>query len=86
MTIPAIRPGLAVAGAFAFLISWSQYLSTLIIGGGRVQTLPLSLVAFQRSGDESIAAALSLLFLAPAVLLLLGVGRLMITVNGKDGQ
>ena len=86
VTIPAIRPGLAVAGAFAFLISWSQYLSTLIIGGGRVQTLPLSLVAFQRSGDESIAAALSLLFLAPAVLLLLGVGRLMITVNGKDGQ
>ncbi|MFM8393834.1 MAG: ABC transporter permease [Acidobacteriota bacterium] len=86
VTVPAIRPGLAVAGAFAFLISWSQYLTTLIIGGGRVQTLPLSLVAFQRSGDEAIAAALSLIFLAPAVLLLLVVGRLMITVNRKDDE
>lgn len=86
VTVPAIRPGLAVAGAFAFLISWSQYLMTLIIGGGRVQTLPLSLVAFQRSGDEAIAAALSLIFLAPAVLLLLVVGRLMITVNRKDDE
>jgi putative spermidine/putrescine transport system permease protein len=86
VTVPAIRPGMAVAGAFAFLISWSQYLSTQIIGGGRVQTLPLSLVAFQRSGDEAIAAALSLLFLAPAVLVLLVVGRLMVTVSSKDDE
>lgn len=86
VTVPALRPGMAVAAAFAFLISWSQYLTTLIIGGGRVQTLPLTLVAFQRSGDEAVAAALSLIFLAPAVIMLLVVGRLMITVNRKDDQ
>jgi putative spermidine/putrescine transport system permease protein len=65
VTFPAIAPGLAVAASFAFLISWSQYLTTLLIGGGRVVTLPLALVAFQRSGDEAIAAALSLVYLAP---------------------
>ncbi len=79
VTMPAMLPGVAVAGVFAFVISWSQYLSTLIIGGGQVLTLPLELVSFQRAGDESMAAALSLFFLAPPVLLFLLVGRFMIS-------
>lgn len=75
VTFPAIAPGLMVAASFAFLISWSQYLPTLLIGGGRVVTLPLTLVAFQRGGDEAIAAALSLVFLAPAVVVAFTVAR-----------
>ena len=67
VTLPAIAPGLAVASAFAFLISWSQYLLTLLVGGGQVLTLPLSLAAFQRSGDDAVAAALALVFLVPAL-------------------
>jgi len=70
VTLPALRPGLAVGGLFAFLISWSQYTSTLIIGGGKVQTLPLLVYTFTRSGDNPIAAALALLFVAPAVVAL----------------
>jgi putative spermidine/putrescine transport system permease protein len=72
---PAVAPGLAVAFLFAFLISWSQYLTTLLIGGGLVLTFPLELVSFQRSGDEAIAAALCLIFVAPAVTVMLVVGR-----------
>jgi putative spermidine/putrescine transport system permease protein len=75
VTLPAIAPGLAVAGAFAFMVSWSQYLTTLFIGGGRVVTLPLALVVFQRGGDEAVTAALSLVFLAPAVAVFLLVSR-----------
>jgi putative spermidine/putrescine transport system permease protein len=75
VTLPAIAPGMAVAFAFAFLISWSQYLLTLLIGGGRVLTLPLQLVAFQRGGDEAITAALSLLYLAPTGMVTLVVAR-----------
>jgi len=67
VTLPLLRPGLAVGGLFAFLVSWSQYTSTLIIGGGKVQTLPLLVYTFTRSGDNPIAAALALLFVAPAV-------------------
>ncbi len=67
VTLPAIAPGLAVAAVFAFLISWSQYLFTVLIGGGQVQTLPLILVSFQRGGDEAITAALALVFLAPTL-------------------
>jgi putative spermidine/putrescine transport system permease protein len=75
VTLPAIAPGLAVAFCLCFLVSWSQYLLTLLIGGGHVLTLPLELVAFQRGGDESIAAALSLVVLAPAVTGVVIVGR-----------
>jgi len=77
VTFPAIAPGLAVAASFAFLISWSQYLTTLLIGGGRIVTLPLTLVAFQRGGDEAIAAALSLVFLAPAAVVAFSVARFL---------
>ena len=43
MTLPAILPGLVVGGLFAFIISWSQYVLTLLIGGGNVLTLPVLL-------------------------------------------
>lgn len=71
VTLPAIFPGVVVAGLFAFLISWSQYLLTLLIGGGSVITLPVLLLSFANSGDYAITAALSLVFIAPALLALL---------------
>lgn len=77
VTAPALAPGLAVAASFAFLISWSQYLSTLLVGGGRIFTLPLALVAFQRSGDEAVTAALSLVFLTPTLFLFAAVARFL---------
>jgi len=77
VTLPAIAPGLAVAAVFAFVISWSQYLSTLFIGGGRINTLPLTLVAFQRGGDEAVTSALSLVFLAPTLVAFVVVARFL---------
>jgi putative spermidine/putrescine transport system permease protein len=70
VTLPAVFPGLVVAALFAFLISWSEYIMTLLIGGGQVVTLPLLLFSFTRN-DASVAGALSLVFIAPAVALLL---------------
>lgn len=74
ITLPAVFPGLVVAALFAFLISWSEYILTLLIGGGRVITLPLLLFSFANA-DPSVAAALALVFIAPAVLILLFTSR-----------
>ncbi len=71
VTLPLTFPGIIVAGLFAFLLSWSQYLSTLIIGGGKVATLPILLFALMGSGDRPVAAAVSIVFVAPAMLALL---------------
>jgi putative spermidine/putrescine transport system permease protein len=65
--LPFIWTGVAVAALFSFLLSWSQYLSTLIIGGGTITTLPILLFALMGSGDRPVAAAVSLVFVAPAV-------------------
>ncbi|MBX7220265.1 MAG: ABC transporter permease subunit [Blastocatellia bacterium] len=83
VTLPFLAPGIAAAAVFAFLISWSQYLLTLLIGGGQVITLPVLLVAFQRSGDESVTAALTLVLVAPTILVFLVASRFL---RGFSGQ
>lgn len=73
ITLPAVRPTLAAAALLGFLVSWSEYGSSLAVGGGR-PLLPLVLLPFVRS-DPQVASALSLLFLAPAVAALIVASR-----------
>jgi len=69
--IPMISPGITVAALFSFLLSWSQYLNTLIIGGGKILTLPLLLFSLISSGDRPVAGAVSLVFIIPVFMVLL---------------
>lgn len=77
VTLPLLRPALVTTALLAFLISWSEYILTLLIGGGRVTTLPLLLFAAIESSDRTAAAALGLLVVAPPVLLIVAAGRLL---------
>ena len=61
VTLPLLRPALVLTALFTFLISWSEYVLTLLIGGGQVQTLPLLLFAAIGSSDMTAAAAYGLL-------------------------
>ena len=85
VTLRLLAPGLAVAGLFAFLISWSQYLLTLLVGGGRVLTLPMVLFSAVSGGNPATISALSLLFLAPPVLVIAFTARFLIE-NPKNIQ
>jgi putative spermidine/putrescine transport system permease protein len=73
----AALPGVAAGALFVFLISWSQYALTLLVGGGRVVTLPILLFSFATAGDNGITAALALVFVAPALVLLPVAARLL---------
>ncbi len=75
ITLPLIAPGVLTGSLFAFLISWSQYLLTVLIGGGQVITLPVLLFAFAQSGDLPVTAVLSLIFVAPALVFLAATAR-----------
>jgi putative spermidine/putrescine transport system permease protein len=75
VTLPAILPGLLTGALFAFLVSWSQYLLTLSIGGGRVQTLPLTLYAYASAGRNDLAGAIAIIYVLPGVLILLMTAR-----------
>ena len=81
VTFPAIFPGLMVAGLFAFLISWSQYITVLLIGGGAIKTLPLVLFTLAGTNDTALTAAVSIIFVLPAVGILLLSSRY---VTGED--
>ena len=71
VTLPAIFPGLVVASLFAFLVSWGQYILTFLIGQGRVITMPILLFTTISGGKNPNIAAMSLVFIAPAVLILM---------------
>ena len=70
ITLPIILPGLAVSFLFAFVISWSEYILTLLVGGAAVKTLPMVLFAFLRGSDLTLVGAASIVFMIPPLILL----------------
>lgn len=81
--LPMILPGISIAALFSFLLSWSQYLSSLIIGGGKMLTLPILLFSLMDSGDRPVAAAVSVIFILPALVALLGSSQILSSHNIK---
>lgn len=77
VTLPALLPALVVAVLLAFVISWNEYVLTLLIGGGTVRTLPLVLFAAIGSSDTALAAGLALVVSAPPLLLVATAARLL---------
>ena len=77
VTLPAILPGLLIGSLFAFLVSWSQYILTLLIGGGRVVTLPLLLFNFASAGRNDITGAIGMIYILPGMILLIFAARYM---------
>ena len=75
VTLPAVLPGVVVGGLFAFLVSWSQYLLTLMIGGGRVITLPLLLFNYAAAGRNDFTGAIAMLYILPGAVILLFTAR-----------
>jgi putative spermidine/putrescine transport system permease protein len=75
VTLPGILPGLLVSTMFTFLISWGQYITTVLIGGGSIITLPMVLFPFIAGTNYSNAASISLIFVAPAILVLIFTSR-----------
>jgi putative spermidine/putrescine transport system permease protein len=65
-----LRRPIGEAFALGFLVSWSQVALTLLIGGGRVRTLPLELFGYLRSGQERYAATGALLLTVPPLVAL----------------
>lgn len=78
VTLPTLRPAIAAAAFLAFLVGWSDYIVTLVIGGGQLVTLPLLIAAAASgSGNEPVLAALSIVSVLPPVLALL-IGRRLV--------
>lgn len=79
VTVPGLQAPILATGLLTFLVSWSEYILTLLIGGGQVQTLPLLLFSAIGSSDTTAAAALGLVMIIPPVVLLALVARFLRT-------
>ncbi|MCG0276463.1 MAG: ABC transporter permease subunit [Thermosediminibacteraceae bacterium] len=68
VTLPLISPGLITASIMAFVVSFSQYFLTFLIGGGRVMTFSMLLFPFIQGGDRHLSAVFSLAFIGTVLL------------------
>ena len=57
------------AGPFqAYIVSFSQYFLTLLLGGGRIKTFAVVMVPYLQSGSRNIACVYSILFMGITLL------------------
>ena len=68
ITLPSLLPGILSSMSMGFILSYSQYFTTLMVGGGRVKTIALVLVPYIQSGDRALSAVYSLAFVGSALL------------------
>ncbi len=69
--LPMVAPSLVMSAFLAFLVAWSDYLMTLVLGAGRVTTLAQLLgSSASSSGHDSSVAVIAALIVAPPLVLL----------------
>ena len=74
--VPLLAPSLSAAAFIAFLVGWSDYVVTLLVGGGRLVTVPILVASFAAgTGNDAVVAALSLTAVLPPLALLIVLAR-----------
>lgn len=62
--LPMLSPSLLSAASMSYILSFSQYFLTLLVGAGKVKTLALVMFPYLASGDRTIASAYGVVFIA----------------------
>ena len=55
IVVPVSLPGIAAAGVLGFILSWNEFLFSLILTGPSTQTIPVALASLQSSNGVQIA-------------------------------
>ena len=80
--VPLAASALLVTAAITFVVSWGQYLLTLLPGGGRLLTLPVLVLNAANGGNPTAGATLALIAAIPPALAILLVVRRLTAPNG----
>ena len=87
LRMPMLLPAILTAAALGLAVSVAQYLPTLLIGGGRVETLTTEAVALSSGGNRRIIGAYGLLqMLLPAAGFALAIGVPRLIFAGRRGM
>lgn len=68
VSVPQLMPGILSSASMAYIISYSQYFTTLLAGGGKVKTLALVMVPYIQSGDRALSSVYAVTFVGSALL------------------
>lgn len=69
VTFPVLMPVILSSFSMAYIVSFSQYFLTLLIGGGQVKTFTIIMVPYLQSGERNIASIYSVIFLGITVII-----------------
>ncbi|MBB6445596.1 ABC transporter permease [Bacillus benzoevorans] len=87
VTLPMILPGIISAGSMAFIVSFSQYFLTFLIGGGKIITFSMLMFPFVQSGDRMLGSVYSVVFILTAFIFLMIIEKLTSRFyKGKLGE
>lgn len=70
ISLPKLFPSIIIGSSLVIIVSFAQYITTLIIGGGRIITLPILIYPYISSGDLKNGTLLSIIFIIINLLLL----------------
>lgn len=70
VTLPVLGEAISSAFSITFIVSFSHYFLTFIIGGGRVLTFPILMFPFIQSGDRTIGSVYSFAFILTGTLVI----------------
>lgn len=70
ITLPKLLPSIVAGSSLVVIVSFSQYITTLIIGGGRIITLPILIYPYISGGDLKTGGVFSLIFIFVNLILL----------------
>lgn len=62
-SLPMLVPVILSAVSMSYIVSFSQYFLTLLLGGGRVKTFAVVMVPYLQSGNRNIACIYSVIFM-----------------------
>lgn len=68
-TLPILSPVILSSLSMSYVVSFSQYFLTLLIGGGKVKTFAIVMFPYLSGGDRNMASTYSLVFLGITIII-----------------
>lgn len=84
-SLPQLMTGVLSSVSMGFILSYSQYFTTLMVGGGRVKTIALVLVPYIQSGDRALSSIYSMAFVGSALLVFFVFEGIIHSMQKKGG-
>ena len=83
VTLPILSPVILSSLSMSYIVSFSQYFLTLLIGGGKIKTFTIVMFPYISGGDRNIAAAYTLVFLG-ITMIIFSLFNYMVTKFNKN--